>query len=159
MLAYCVGISGGQLRVSCKVFHAANAARHELVHALADVNHAILKPCADLLLGMLHECVMQHPNDRAQRDHGHEQKGEDEFFGQGHENEVLLPHCRARRKERSRGWLAIMSFSRRNARSALIISATSVLRFVEQLIELPLGLMLPVSPNAVICASLSCPCV
>ena len=37
---------------------------------------------------MLHERVVQHPDDRDERDHGHQQKGEDEFFGQGHENGV-----------------------------------------------------------------------
>jgi hypothetical protein len=85
-------ISESQVRVFCEVFYAAHAAKHELIHALANLNHAILKPCADLLLGMLYECVMQHPDDRAQRDHRHQQKGEDKLFGQGHESWVLLTH-------------------------------------------------------------------
>src|ERR1700738_5272182 len=90
MLAYCVGISGGQLRVSCKVFHAANAARHELVHTLADLNHAVLKPCADLLLGMLHECAVQNRDDRAERDYSHQQKSKDQFFSQRHGVSFLI---------------------------------------------------------------------
>ena len=36
MFVYDVGISRAQLRVSCKIFHATNAAKHEFVHALAD---------------------------------------------------------------------------------------------------------------------------
>src|ERR1700685_2767594 len=37
--------------------HSANVAKHQLVHALAALNHAILKPCADLVFGMPQECV------------------------------------------------------------------------------------------------------
>ena len=59
-------------------------AKHELIRALADLNHAILKPCADLLFGMLHERVVQHPDDCAERDYGHQQKNTSKFFGQGH---------------------------------------------------------------------------
>jgi hypothetical protein len=87
---YGVAISRGQLRVSCKVFHAANAAKHELVHALADVNHAVLKPRADLPLGMLHERVVQYPDYRAERDHGYQQKGKNQFFRQRHG--VFIPN-------------------------------------------------------------------
>ena len=47
-----VGISGVQFRILCEVFHAPNAAKHELIHALADLNHVVLKQFADLLFGI-----------------------------------------------------------------------------------------------------------
>ena len=91
--AHDVAIFGFQVRVYSEVFHAAKAAKHELIHSFADLNHGILEPCADLLFCMPHEHVMQYPDDCAERDHGHQQKSEYKFFGQGHGSEFHF-HCK-----------------------------------------------------------------
>jgi hypothetical protein len=46
----------------------------------------VLEPSASagLHFGMVHERVLQHSDDRGERDHGDQQKGEDQFSGQGH---------------------------------------------------------------------------
>ena len=54
---------------------------HELVHVLAHLDDAILELGANLSFGLFDDGLMCHPDDDAERNHGDQQKSQNQFLG------------------------------------------------------------------------------
>jgi len=86
-------------------FQLASTFEHELVHALANLDDAILKLPSNLSFGLFDESPMGHPDNHAKRDQGHQQKGKEEFGAQGHCTSTFICHFKARIDDLSGTWL------------------------------------------------------
>ena len=56
----------------------------------------LFSSCPNLSFGLFNESPMRHPDNHAKRDQGHQQKGQDEFGGQGHCTSTFICHFKAR---------------------------------------------------------------